>query len=186
MENFPTQPKSINQIEPIGLSRGSLIKNREKLTEVVEAPLLGACKILYDKNIETTESTANSNDIKAGRAGIVINYDSLSEENKKIAQENCEISNHPDGHTAAEIKILINENSTVEEIGREAEEIANKFEKQKLIWSPTFTLEQIKNLYGIAQEEDYPPEMFYQFYYDPQTQLFYVSEEHFHKITDNS
>lgn len=60
------------------------IKTRDDLKEVVEEPCLKACQILFDKNIETMDSGCNGENC-SDCAYIIINYDTLDERNKQIA-----------------------------------------------------------------------------------------------------
>lgn len=60
------------------------IKTRDDLKDVVEEPCLKACQILFDKNIETMDSGCNGENC-SDCAYIIINYDTLDERNKQIA-----------------------------------------------------------------------------------------------------
>ncbi|MEN9647864.1 MAG: hypothetical protein RLY57_668 [Candidatus Parcubacteria bacterium] len=87
-QNKEPIPDETPLVDILPIQEGSVdVGSRESLAQVVEAPLLGACQMLYDKGIETLMSSANSNDIRGGNAYIDINYTRLSDENKKIAEE---------------------------------------------------------------------------------------------------
>ncbi|MEI6237241.1 MAG: hypothetical protein WCP03_01400 [Candidatus Saccharibacteria bacterium] len=62
------------------------IVDREDLKNYVELPLLGICEELYDKGIVTVASSANKQDIDSGYCSLLINFESLSKENKDIVQ----------------------------------------------------------------------------------------------------
>lgn len=179
------EPKLLRDVQPIKMSRGSRIDTKEKLKELIELPLVPAAEILYEKNIQTTESTANYQDIQyGGHIGIVINYDTLSEENKHIAQEVCSVATHGDGYISATIEMAVNENTTVESIKNYTSEIAEKFITQPLTWAPSYTIQEMRQIYAIdPNDEEYQPEDFSdQFYYDPETKYFYTSKEICDKI----
>ena len=73
----------ISEIEPI--EHGGLTpQDREGLRSLVEAPLLDACQLLYDKGVKTVFSSANRKDV-GGSAHIAIDFDTLSANNKAIA-----------------------------------------------------------------------------------------------------
>lgn len=92
--------KKVIDIKPI-MANFVTILNENDLDEVIELPLLEPCKELYRKNIQTIMSSCNMYNIiglknyyKAGImyrtypygehfAWITIDYDSLSENNKK-------------------------------------------------------------------------------------------------------
>lgn len=181
-------PIKLSEVDRIAESRCRMVLERIELKKLVETPLLEACEILYDKNIRTTETSANAENIKYSRkVGIVIDFDTLSTENKEIARKLCQIgNNHPDGYTAASIEIPVSESTTVAEIKKEVEAIVKQFKLQPLIWSPGMTIQEMRQLYTIDPgDENYPPESFLdpesKLYYDEETRLFYVSKEHFKK-----
>ena len=62
------------------------INSREDLKEIIELPCLKACQELYDKNIETIDSGCNGENCP-NCAYIVVNYDTLDEHNKHMADE---------------------------------------------------------------------------------------------------
>ena len=67
-----------------------IITTREKLEDFIEEECLEACLILYDKNIRTIASNSNNNyAMQRPERGyfIMIDYDSLDENNKRIAEE---------------------------------------------------------------------------------------------------
>lgn len=61
---------------------------RDMIERFVELPCLAACQALYDKNIQTASSSGNLEVAKHNYpAEIVLVYDSLSDENKAIAEK---------------------------------------------------------------------------------------------------
>jgi len=179
---FEENPTGIPEIEPIQESRGSMIKTRDQLKELVEAPLLGACEELYDKNIRTLSTSANKKDIESNQPGyIILDFNSLSEENKKIAEQLGELK-HEDNSDQIFIEIPLDQNTTIEEIKKLSADIVDKFKKQPMTWAPTYTLEDLREIYRDkeAQVEDFADG----YYYDPEKKIFYLSEEHFKKVNE--
>lgn len=180
---------SLEDIQPIEHTRNVIIIKREQLKDLVEAPLLEASQIFYDKNIETLSSSANKKDIKKGRVYIIIDFNSLSPENQKIAKRYGDVIDY-DNTKAVKISIPIDNNTLVIEIEQKATEIANSFEKQSMVWAPKFTLEKLKKSYGIDpkdkscddvkvwEEEGY--------YYDKENDIFYSSQEHCRKVNETA
>ena len=181
-EDMSEEPKAVIEIEPIQESRGSMVKTRDQIKKLVEVPLLSACEELYDKNIRTVSTSANKKDIESGRPGyIIIDFGSLSEENRKIARQLGELS-HEDNTGQILIEIPLAKNTTADEIKKFAESIAHKFEKQLMTWAPTYTLQDLREIYcdNEAQVEDFIDG----YYYNPKEKLFYLSEEHFKKTNE--
>ncbi|GHV26783.1 hypothetical protein FACS1894176_07920 [Bacteroidia bacterium] len=74
-------------MQPIYETAGRTITEKKEIKNMVEAPLVNACEILFDKNIPTFDSSANTENNKK-EAWISIIFDELSEENKEIALKN--------------------------------------------------------------------------------------------------
>jgi hypothetical protein len=180
-------PASVTEISPIKESRNRSLRTREDLQELVEAPLLKACEELYDKNIRTLSTSANSENITYGDGGhIVIDFDTLSDENKSIGRELGTIT-FADNMNQLSIGIPMTQTTTVEEIEAIAESIAHEFKKQEMTWAPVWTADQIRAMYAISPEEEFEPQDFAdQFYYDEESKLFYLSQEQAQKVRENS
>lgn len=178
--------KKIKDVLPTNFGRNTLIKSREQINEIVEEPLLLACQILYDKNIKTVDSTANAKNLREGIgcAGIAIEYDSFSEENRKIAEALGLIPQAYDDFQVIEITVPMSTESSVEKISSAAQEIARKFVVQAPNWLPRYKIDELKNGYGIAETEEVPLQDFIDegYFYDSQTETFYESEDHFNKV----
>ena|SRR3989344_6859877 len=186
MEKYKPEPIYVNEVAGNGDFRNRTILRKENISELVELPLIKACQNLYDKNIKTLESSANFADVNRGYAHIVIDYNSLSEENKQI------IDKHFDGHkTDIEdeieyvlIKIPIDQKTTIKELEEKSLELVNKLKKQPLSWTRVFTFEeaakQIVNdvsRFSMQDAEKY-------FYHDKETGLFFLSREHYEKLKE--
>ena len=78
--------KKIKDIPAMHQGTNIPINSREDLKEIVELPCLKACQDLFDKNIETLDSGCNGENCP-NCAYIVINYDTLDEHNKTMADE---------------------------------------------------------------------------------------------------
>lgn len=184
--NIENKNIKITDIEPITESRNTEIKNREDLAGLIEGPLLSACQELYDKNIRTTSTTANKNNVETGFVGLDIEFDTLSDRNKEIGQTLGEV-NFFDGMNILHIEIPITAESTFGEIEAASLEIAHKFEKQQYS-VVTYTLEDLRSFHGIEpNDESFGPESFSdQYYWSPEHKLFFLSEEQFKKATESS
>lgn len=180
------QLKNIKEVPAIKNSRAEMISSKEKIAELVEEPVRLACEILYDKNIKTLESTANSGNLEYGHEAIVvIDYNSLSEENRKIA-ESMGLTPAPyDNTQSIALRLPIDENSTVGDISNRMNELANRFLKQEPTWIPRYNIKQLRKIYGIGEDEEkYTPAYFKSWYYDQDSGEFFYSEEHFNKVKE--
>jgi len=174
-------------VELICETANVLFTRKEMIKDYVEVPLLKACEQLYDKNIKTISSSATPRDVEAGKVNILIDYDSLSEENKNITKKIGEIW-EVGGHKMAHLNIPVNSDSAVEEISMRALEIVEEFQKQKPTWFPKYTLDYLQKYQLIdpdITEKDNLSELENAgFYYDPKEKVFYVSLEHRNKATE--
>ncbi len=176
----------IAEIKAIGESRGQMIKTRDEIIKLVEPPLVPACEHFWDLNIRTLESSANANDV-GSYAGIAIDYDSLSDENKRIARESADLLEDYDGKPAINFKIPVTNETTLEEIKQRASAFAEGFKKQKASWIPSYSLGQMREIYDSDPDDnEFGPEAFVKegWYYDIKNQKFYLSEEHFKKVNE--
>ncbi|MCI9177126.1 MAG: hypothetical protein HFJ28_00695 [Clostridia bacterium] len=137
-----------------------IVKNREDLRKIIEEPCLLACLALYDKNIQTVNSSANKREI-GGQAYIGINYDSLDENNKKILDklildgviEPLNLSDNPNkrGGRDVMIKVPIFENDTVGKVSDRFMQIVSNFQQQDVLYGmydEASLLESVVNIYG--------------------------------------
>lgn len=176
----------IREVKAIERNRNEMIISRAEIKEYVEPPLVKACERLWDLNVRTLSSTANAKDV--GRtAGIIIDYNSLSERNKIFAKENCELIEDYDGRPAVNIIIPVEEATTSEDLEGKSLEIVSKFQKQKATWIPSFSIQQIRQVYAIEpDDEKYGVDAFIEegYYYDQEGKKFYLSEEHYKKAIE--
>ena len=206
MEQNPLERKqpvvsSLNEVAPIHKTRGIVITKREQIKDIVEEPLVKACEAFWDKNIKTYESSANSENIKTGQCYIRIDFASLSEENKKIAEQYGEPYNDV-GVQVLELSIPVTGSETVNEVSDKAVEIANTFQKQKPTWIEGTTLQQhidwLNQRYGKYPQTAEEIERLKQEgvweeeckrlgkYFDPETKTSWASEEYFKKFNEGS
>lgn len=75
--------KRLRDVEQIFLAGNTQVESKADLAKIVEEPCLAVCENLYDKNILTYWSSANKN--APDRAYVLIRYESLDDNNKKIA-----------------------------------------------------------------------------------------------------
>ncbi len=124
-------------------SEGVIVKKREYIKDIVDLPCLESCLDLYDKNIQTIGSSANQQDINL-YGSITINYDSLSEENKKVVTflqskgiiEDFELSYNTDkrGGRDFSIKVPIQSESIVTDVSESFNKITCFFKNQDVLY----------------------------------------------------
>jgi len=176
----------ILEIKAIQQSRNEMIRTKEKIREFVEPPLVNACEHLWDLNVRTLSSSANAKDIDY-EAYVIIDFDTLSEQNKITAQEEGKLLDDYDGKPAVIMEIPVTQQTTAEELKEKFSAKADRFEKQRATWIPSFSLQEIKHVYFIdPDDEQYGINNFVEdgLYYDPEGKRFYLSEEHFQKATE--
>lgn len=184
------QPRQtlIAEIKPIEKNRNEIIKTRQEIRNYVETPLVDACEHMWDLNIRTLASSANSKDI-GYQAYIIVDFDSLSEENKKIARESGVFIEDYDGRPAVKLEMPIVATTTAESIKTWAGATSEKLCKQKASWIPSYDLGDLRSWWaGLDRnDEKYGIDDFKEegFFYDPDGKRFYLSEEHFRKVMDD-
>lgn len=181
------QPERLHEVLPIQESRNQIILKRKQIPNLVETPLVSTCVELYDKNIRTLESSANAKDIERGAVHFSIEFDSLSEENKQIASQLGTVA-EADKKRYIAVTIPVDKDSLVKDIQDKTNEIADKFKKQKMTWAPTFTKSQlVEYSYDPTWSQLDPEEISKRtgYFYDKKNNIFYISEEHYHKVNEN-
>ena len=191
--------KRIEEVVVIPESRNQVITKREQIPQLVEQPLVSACENLYDKNIRTLSSSANSQDLLTKNtpecfANIVVDFDTLSEENKKIIAQLTEEGKATaledyDERVCYQLKFPISKATTIEELTFASTQSADKFQKQPMTWAPTYSLLEIAEIYQNSELLSMAPQDIANetgYFYDSESKLFYESEEHFAKAKDLS
>jgi len=203
-----TDTLKIENINPLNRDKFNVIlQKREDIKRIVELPLLEACELFWDKNIKTVESSANKENIQSGHGWILLDWESLSDENKQIAQSQNGLVRKAHGGSETlfyDLEIPMSKDMLVKDISKSAAELANKFQKQKITWASGITLEkriaQIEKQRLIYKKSD--PESFNreierlkqpgvfesecEGYFDTKTQACWDSEELFKKSLENS
>lgn len=178
----------IQEIKAIPESRNQVISTREQIPSLVEKPLVASCQRLYDNNLETLASSANAKDVKEG-GYIFIDMDSMSDHNRKVAKQlaaagQATIHDDYDKRNVVRLKIPISESSTVAEIELGANVLVDGFQKQKMLWAPTYTMQDMADIYRSDEVLSMNPEELAEetgFYYSPEDKVFYMSREHYDK-----
>jgi hypothetical protein len=187
----PPVPQDFSDVRRIAESRGAVPRNVDALDEIVETPLLPAARLLYERGVQTTESSANPEANTDGYGKMTINYETLSVENQRKARELAQatvqlppesrpiaIVQSGDGYTAVTMNVSLQ--GSVDEIAARATAIAEQFAPQPMLWAPRYTLDELKEGYGISAEEPVEPSEFVAegLYYDSDRELFFLSEDH--------
>jgi hypothetical protein len=192
---------SVSGIEPIEESNDFLLRTEEDIEKIVELPLIGACKELYEKNIKTVSSSANRKDVeglfteeKEPSAYIEIEKESLSEENLEILKK---IKKDPkfdylrvEGlkdtrEKTIMIHILLNKTGfSTEDIIRSAKTFTDELKEQEPLWiikNHIYRIEDLERKYGYKEKTN--PDIWVEegYYYDPESESFFESENHFKK-----
>ena len=177
--NLKADIVTISHIDGINRVGYVNLKKRDDLKKAVELPLLKACRILYDKNIRTVWSSANIKNV-GHYAHISIDFDSLSDDNKSIAESIGKVTIHADGKTVEILIPIEHEGVPIADLERKSMEIAKKFKKQKMKWGVPGLESSIKHF----QEQGMKPAeitRILEIYYDRSGKQFYLSEEHYRK-----
>lgn len=115
---------------------GVTVQTKEDLSRLVEPPLLEACEELYDKNIQTVMSSANSKDVEIGHGYIDVDFDLLSPENQQIALTFGEpfLMHGPEPRSqCVKLEFPIDNTTTVGDVRRMVHEAVSKFKPQEKI-----------------------------------------------------
>jgi len=182
-------PNTQKLIEIKAIDEGGVtFQSRTEIAKYVETPLVSACEHFWDIGIQTVMSSANSRDV-GNIAYIDLDYNSLSDENKKIAESLLGQKGMMHGSeptSIIKVNILpITTETTLEKVKDKADEIANRFKKQKATWIPAMTLQYLRKLYtGDQNDTEFGIEDFTNYYYDNKTQLFYNNKECYDKVNE--
>lgn len=165
--------KKINEISSINSgdfgysTEGAIVKNREDLRKIIEEPCLPACLALYDKNIQTVNSSANKREI-GNQAYIGINYDSLDENNKQILNQLIEsgvieplnLSTNPNQRGGRDfyIKVPISEEDTVGKVSDRFIQIVSKFQQQDVLYGKRDKEPLLEHVIDMYEEALHPDE----------------------------
>lgn len=166
---------------------------REILLEYIEEPLKESVGILYDKNILTLGSSCNAHNYMEGFAWITLDWATLASKNQKVAK----LYPHSERTTILGMDVEIVglhfpiKEDRPEDIGRHATALAKQFRRQPMLWVPRYSVDEFRQNFK-SEEVDFDScsetqlieaAMEGGYYFDPETYLFYLSKEHFDKVT---
>ena len=172
----------LSDVSPICNSFCNILE-RKQISDIVEAPLVKACEFLYDLNVKTLDTSANQTSKgKTGYCHVIIDYCSLSLENKKISEELGEIFTYCESTKAVMFQIPLNDDSTIEDIESISLSLFKPFKQQEMTWVPRYTIDALRGVYCIPLDVKIVPSDFSDFFYDENSELFYLSQEHFQKV----
>ena len=168
----------LKKVRKISHPFGTEVLRKRDLKGLAETPLLKACYSLYDKGIQTAETSANEDDVRNGYAVISVDYETLSKKNRAIADAKFG-SYMREGKKYVEIKIPIGPTTRPKEIETESLKIAAVFEKQALLGVKSYTFEQLCDSCGVdprtVKRESFKGE----YYYDSVEDRYYLSKSQF-------
>ena len=134
----------------VGGTRDAIVRDKSTLALIIDEPCLSSCEYLYDCNILTLNSSANRNDIATGPF-IIIDYPSLSDENKSVAkrlEEEGKIKYGKDENgniSTCAITFPISHDSTVEEVDNLFKKITSEFKMQDILYG-YYTEEELDDM----------------------------------------
>ena len=159
------------------------------IPKVVDAPLVDACSLLYNRNIQTIASSCNEYDRKHSLGHILINYDTLDINNQEIADELFGgPKNFGKWNGIIPITIPTDKFTSDEAIAKYTVQQASKFQKQAFDWALTLTFRQaleevIRAGELVCNDDECIMDTIEDNYFiDPQSKLYFRSEEHYHKL----
>ena len=190
--------KKLSDINPISDFSSETIGKKKDALLYVEGPLVNACEIFYEKNIETYMSNANKNSIgHSGYCYLSIVYDNLSEKNKEICERLCKsgkgkIGKARDGKTGiVEFRLHTNDiDLDIAYVEKFFVEIANEFKNQELTWGFLSVTSYATKLLRMPAEDENVKKLIYTIinegdpygrYYDKKSRLIFVSKEFYNK-----
>ena len=135
-------------------TEGCIPKNRDAISLYADEPCVEACQLLYDLNIKTYTSSGHvdGKENANGEAYIGINYDSLSERNKEIANDLIsqgiidsigDNSARGNGLTIS-LSIPIKSDSLVGDVSDKLVQLASLFQPQDVLYGRR-TIDEIKS-----------------------------------------
>lgn len=143
----------IRDIEPAG-GRNEGHPTEENLAELVEAPLLTACRALVRKNIRTLSSSANKNNV-GNSASIIIDAEHLSRENRETLERLGALESRDGhwGHTYT-LSFPVSHDTTDKDVSDHFATAVDKLSFQPYTWAEKWTFaDQLEMIYGKIPEE---------------------------------
>lgn len=154
----------------------------------VEAPLVAACKILYEKNIGIVAASIDSQSAPSaveGFAHILVSWESLSEENKAIAQTFTGMTAvyKYDTGMALEIRFPITAQTLSEQLEEQISLVCKAFCRQEPNFQ-SFSIEELRRNFSPSLDENYLIRNM-GFVYDKVEERFYFSFEQWQLMHPN-
>ncbi len=142
---------SLAHIERKLFSGGAVLTSKADIERYVEAPVVEAVTSMWEKNIPTTQSSANQ---EGETAWIDIDYTNLSDDNKKIADGLGFMNEYSEenGRRIVKIGIAKEKDDTPDSISSKMLEITKDFVPQKLIRG-VYTKREMARMY-VCDEKD--------------------------------
>ena len=161
LDNIEEEKKYFAKVE----TENCIPKNRDAIYLYADEPCVEACQLLYDLNIQTYTSNGHiqsSNEINPN-AYVGIVYDTLSEENKKIAQEMIENGLIKDIYKDAgrgtrltiSLSVPIKNESLVGDVSDKLVELASMFKQQDVLYGKTTFKELMSSLFVKVDNNKY-------------------------------
>lgn len=141
---LPQVKETVKDVSQIQHTAGERFSNESQITQLVEAPLVSAVTSFFRKGILTISSSAN---VEEGRdnAHILVDWESLSSENKEIAKKILGVKEvTPDNWGCIFFSIPITPDTPFKEIAQWSEGVATQFVFQPATWELRRSVEQIK------------------------------------------
>ncbi|MCL4359959.1 zinc-dependent peptidase [Patescibacteria group bacterium] len=168
-----------------------IIRSRAQLDDIIEAPLLRPTRDLWDKNIPTSVTSANGKNV-GSVAYLEIPADGLSAENKAIAVRLG--ARYLEADNVYRFEIPVSAETTAVQVEDQMLAITSQFQDQAFPTVGQYRPLTYAEVYQIMEgklPEGRPIDPIQLgkeaggYFYDPQTQLFYQSEEIANKIKAN-
>lgn len=133
-------------------AEGAIPLNRDCIVHYADEPCVAACQRLYDLNIGTLSSNGHVDGAGTGIANVLINYDSLSHENRLVVDDLIrrgiikEVAF--DGHSGCyhiSIETPINSGDLIGDVSDKLLNNANEFKYQDVLFG-RYTLSELKDI----------------------------------------
>lgn len=167
--------QKISSVEPISIPPCE-VTDIDQLDFLAEAPVLAACRRLFELKIRTFMSSANCVDAtERNPAWIMIEYFSLSPENQRVAER---IGRLAANHRYMVITVDLDPAVTVEAVSSAFMKVVDRFVVQEALPPLALTLESMRDIYELVFKKDASAlgvaffEASGNYLYDPEAKIF--------------
>ncbi len=179
---------TVSEVAQIGYWEGQFIARPEDVERFVEEPLVRPATDLWNLGIRTVSSSANVLGGKVNQAYVVVDASTLTPTNRQrlesgipptTATKLTVESIDADG-SAVMISMPISPTTSVGDITNEFGTLSSVFVPQPPLWDQRYTLDQLKEVYGMAPDENVEPTQFASdtgYHYDRASGVFFLSAE---------